>query len=481
MYDVVIIGAGVVGGLIARKLAEFNLKVCIVEKNSDVAEGATKANSAIVHAGFDAKAGSLKAQLNSRGSEMMKKICQELGVSYINNGSMVLGYDESDRKKLEEILENGTVNGIKGLEIIDGERVRELEPNVSENVAYALLAPTGAIVCPYELAEAAIGNAMDNGAELLLNHKVEQILMHKNKFEIVFKNHLSIQTKIIINAAGVYADRIAGMAGDNSIRIHPRKGEYILMDKNVGQTVKHTMFTVPTKMGKGILVSPTVDGNLLLGPTAEDMEDKENRETSQNGLEKVLDEASRMLKAVPGNQAITSFCGLRAVGNTGDFIINMPRRGFVNVAGIESPGLSASPAIAEYIVELLENNGYSFEKKKDFNPMRESLKSFSKLSDEEKNEIIKDNPSYGRVVCRCENITEGEILRAIRTNPKPVSLDGIKRRTRAQMGRCQGGFCSPYILELLAREQGVSPENITKSGDGSYVLSGRTKEDEQDA
>ncbi len=481
MYDVAIIGAGVVGGMIARKLSEYNLKVCIIEKESDVAEGATKANSAIVHAGFDAKAGSLKAKLNSRGSEMMAEVCRELGVSYTNNGSMVLGYDENDKKKLEDILENGNTNGIKGLEIINGEKVREIEPNVSDEVKWALVAPTGAIVCPYELAEAAVGNAMDNGAELLLNSKVEQILMHKNKYEIVIKNRVSIFSRIVVNAAGVYADRIAKMIGDNSIDIHPRKGEYILMDKSVGHLVKHTLFTVPTKMGKGILVSPTVDGNLLFGPTAVDMDDKENRETTSDGLEKILKEASRMIKAVPGNQSITSFCGLRAVGNTGDFIINMPRRGFVNVAGIESPGLSASPAIAEYVLELLENNGYSFEKKTNFNPTRESLKSFSKLSDEEKNKIIKENPSYGRIVCRCETITEGEILKAIRTNPKPVSLDGVKRRTRAQMGRCQGGFCSPYILELLSRELGVNAEEITKSSNGSLILTGRTKEEKQDA
>lgn len=481
MYDVVIIGAGVVGGMIARKMSEYKLKVCILEKDSDIAMGATKANSAIVHAGFDAKAGSLKAALNKRGSDMMEDVCRKLGVSYKRNGSMVLGFNDEDKKVLEEILENGIKNGIEGLEIIDKTRVKELEPNIADSVEWALYAPTGAIVCPYGLAEAAIGNAMDNGAELKLCHHVKRIEKRENKYEIYVKNKKSILTKMVINAAGVYSDAIAEMVGDNSFDVHPRKGEYILLDKESGKTVKHTLFTVPTKMGKGILVSPTVHGNLILGPTAVDMEDKENKETSKEGIDKIIAESARMVKNATVNMAITSFCGLRSVGSTGDFIINMPMRGFVNVAGIESPGLSASPAIAEYVVELLENNGFKLKKRDDFNPTRESVTKFSELTDEEKNEIIKNNPSYGRVVCRCENVTEGEILKAIRTNPKPVNLDGVKRRTRAQMGRCQGGFCSPYIMELLAKELGVPMEEVMKDNAGSYVLCGQTKEEFQNA
>jgi len=477
MYDVVIIGAGVVGGMIARKMSEYKLKICILEKESDIAMGATKANSAIVHAGFDAKAGSLKAVLNKRGSDMMEGVCRELGVSYRRNGSMVLGFNDEDKKVLEEILENGKKNEIEGLEIIDKARIRELEPNISDSVEWALYAPTGAIVCPYGLAEAAIGNAMDNGAELKLGHEVRKIEKRENKYEIYIKNKKSILTKIIINAAGVYSDAVAGMIGDNTFDVHPRKGEYILLDKELGGTVKHTLFTVPTKMGKGILVSPTVHGNLILGPTAVDMDDKENKETTKEGIDKIIAESARMVKNAAVNMSITSFCGLRSVGSTGDFIINMPMRGFVNVAGIESPGLSASPAIAEYVAELLENNGFKLKKRDDFNPIRETVKKFSELTDEEKNEIIKADPSYGRVVCRCENVTEGEILKAIRTNPKPVNLDGVKRRTRAQMGRCQGGFCSPYIMELLAKEMGVPMGEVMKDNPGSYVLCGHTKED----
>lgn len=477
MYDVVVIGAGVIGGMIARKLSAYKLKICILEKESDIAMGATKANSAIVHAGFDAKAGSLKAKLNKQGSDMMESICTELGVSYIRNGSMVLGFGDSDRKTLQKIMKNGIENGIEGLEIIDGRRVRELEPNVTDEVTCALFAPTGAIVCPYELAEAAIGNAMDNGAELKLNFEVDRVEKQKDKYEIFPKVGKSVEANIVINAAGVFSDTVAEMVEDTSFDVHPRKGEYILLDKEAGQMVKHTLFTVPTKMGKGILVSPTVDGNLILGPTAVDMEDKNNKETEKSGLDKIIAESRRMVKNIPINLSITSFCGLRAAGSTGDFIIDIPKQGFVNVAGIESPGLSASPAIAEYVTELLINDGFSFEENSEFNPKRESNKKFSKMSDAEKNEIIKKDPSYGRVVCRCENVTEGEILRALRTNPRPCNLDGVKRRTRAQMGRCQGGFCSPYIMELLSKELGIPMEEVKKDNKDSFVLTGRTKEE----
>lgn len=481
MYDVVIIGAGVVGGMIARKMAEYKLKTCILEKDSDIAMGATKANSAIVHGGFDAKAGSLKALLNKRGSDMMEEICRELGVRYRRNGSLVLGYTDEDKKTLEGIMENGVKNGIEGLEIIGRERIKELEPNISDLVEWALYAPTGAIVCPYGLAEAAIGNAMDNGVELKLNHFVRKINKLENKFEICIDNEKSILAKTVINAAGIYSDEVANMAGDASFNVHPRKGEYILLDREAGDVVNHTLFTVPTKMGKGILVSPTVHGNLILGPTAVDGEDKENRKTERAGFDKIIAESSRMVKNIPLNLTITSFCGLRSVGSTGDFIINMPKRGFVNVAGIESPGLSASPAIAEYVVELLENNGFKFAKRDDFNPYRESAERFSEMTDDEKNLLIKQDPSYGKIVCRCENVTEGEILKAIRTNPKATTLDGVKRRTRAQMGRCQGGFCSPYIMELISKELGIPIEDVKKSSKEAYILSGKTKEDVHNA
>ena len=476
MFDVAIIGAGVVGGMIARTLARYQLKIVILEKGHDVATGATAANSAIVHAGFDAKEGSLKAKLNVRGSELMSQVCRELGVKYKNNGSLVIGFGEEDKAHLETLYKRGVANGVKNLKLLNAEELHALEPNVSPDATCALHAPTGAIVCPYELTFAAVGNAMDNGAELLLESEVTAIQPTENGYKITAGGK-QMEAKYVVNAAGLYSDAIAKMVGDDSFTVHPRRGEYILLDKEIGALVSHTIFRTPTKMGKGILVSPTVDGNLLTGPTSEDMEDKDDKSTTPEGLARVMKGAGESVEGIRFGASITSFCGLRAVGSTGDFIINNPRHGFVNVAGIESPGLSSAPAIAEYVADLLAQDGLALEKNPSYNPRREALHAFREMSMEEKNAVIAKDPAYGRVICRCETVTEGEILHAIRTNPKPRDLDGVKRRTRAQMGRCQGGFCSPYIVELLAREMNVPYEAVTKFGGGSVVNFGRTKEE----
>lgn len=475
MYDIAIIGAGVTGAMIARTLSAYKCKLCILEKENDVAMGATRANSAIVHAGFDADEGSLKARLNVKGSEMMKKVTDELGVKYKNNGSIVIGFNDDDRKMIEVLKNRGDANGVKNLRILDANELHEIEPNISDNATCALYAPTGAIVCPYELTIAAIGNAMDNGAELELNFKVTDILECDGYYTIKSENK-SIDAKYVINAAGVYADNISKMIGDESFSITPRRGEYILLDKACGNLISHTIFRTPSKMGKGILVSPTVDGNLLTGPTSVDIHDKENNAATSEGFAKIIKEAGENLKTVPYGKTITSFCGLRATGNTGDFIINSPKKGFINVAGIESPGLSASPAIAEYVAELMKKQGFDAEKNESYNPNRKPMHYFKEASIDEKNEIIKKNPSFGRVVCRCETVTEGEILEAIHTNPKATDLDSVKRRTRSGMGRCQGGFCSPYIVELLSKELGIEYEKVTKSGGDSYINIGKTKE-----
>lgn len=476
MYDVSVIGAGVVGAMVARKLSSYSLKICLLESENDVAMGATRANSAIVHAGFDAKEGSLKAKLNVRGSEMMESTARELGVKYKKNGSLVIGFNEEDEKTLKELLERGNANGVKGLSILQKDELKKLEPNISDNAICALYAPTGAIICPYELTIAAVGNAMDNGAELKCNFKVKAISKTDDGFEIKSETD-TVKSRCVINCAGLYADEIAAMIGDNSFKIHPRKGEYILLDKECGNIVSHTIFRTPSKMGKGILVSPTVDGNLLTGPTSVDMEDKTNKATAADGFDKIIKETNENVEGVPFGKTITSFCGLRAVGDTGDFIITSPQKGFINAAGIESPGLSASPAIAEYIANMLKEQGIELKEKADFCPTRKPMHYFREASIEEKNEIIKKDKSFGKIVCRCEGVTEGEILEAIRTNPKARDLDGVKRRTRAQMGRCQGGFCSPYIVELLAKEMEISYEEVTKFGAGSYINCSKTKED----
>ena len=474
MFDVAVIGAGVIGGMTARALSKYDLSICILEKENDVAMGATKANSAIVHAGFDAKENSLKAKLNVAGSKMMENVCKELGVRYKNNGSLVIGFNDEDKAVLEELLVRGNANGVEGLKVLDKDGVKAVEPGLSDTVTCALYAPTGAIVCPYDLAVSAIGNAMDNGAELMCNFGVTSIEKCENGY-VLSNGESTVEARFVINCAGIYSDDIAKLVGDDSFEVNARRGEYILLDKECGNLVSHTIFRTPSKMGKGILVSPTVDGNLLLGPTSEDIEEKENKNVTEDGFAQIISKARENIPYVPIGKSITSFCGLRAVGSTGDFIINSPAPAFINAAGIESPGLSASPAIALYIIDLLKEQGLTLTEKESYEPTRRSMHHFRDASIEEKNEMIKKNASYGKIVCRCECVTEGEILDALRTNPKARDLDGVKRRTRSQMGRCQGGFCTPYITELIAKELDIPFEGVTKFGGSSVINVEKTK------
>ena len=475
MFEFVIIGAGVIGGMVARELTKYTDSVCILERGSDVALGATRANSAIVHAGYDAKEGSLKAMLNVRGSKMMAEVCRQLGVKYKNNGSLVVGFNEEDEKALLDLCKRGKTNGVEGVRVIYRDEILALEPNIGDGVTVALHAPTGAIVCPYELCMAAVGNAMDNGASLKLNFKVEKIEAIEGGYRVYSSEGDFVEAKYLINCAGLYSDEISKMVGEDSFTIRPRRGEYMLLDREVGGHITHTVFRCPSKMGKGVLVSPTVDGNLLVGPTAEDIDDKEDTTTTAKGLATVRALSGEQVKNIDFSKVITSFTGLRATGSTGDFIIGMPREGFLNLAGIESPGLSSAPAVAEYAVELLCKAGYKAEKREDFIPTRRPMHFFSSLSVEEKNELIKQRPEYAHIICRCETVSEGEILDAIRTNPRPTDVDGVKRRTRASMGRCQGGFCTPYIIDLLAEEMGVDYTAVTKFGGNSTINFGRTK------
>ena len=475
MYDITVIGAGVVGGLVARELAKYDLSLCILDKESDVAMGATKANSAIVHAGFDAKEGSLKAKLNVRGSEMMEKVASELGVKYKRNGSLVVAF-ENERAEVEAVYERGIKNGVRDLRIIEKDELKAMEPNINPDLACALYAPTGAIVCPYELCIAAIGNAMDNGVDLKLDFEVTSIEKKDGAYVIKAADGREVSTKYVINSAGVYSDKVADMTGDGGFTVRPRRGEYMILDKECGVFANSTIFHTPTKMGKGILVTPTVDGNLLLGPTAVDIDDKEDTSVTAEGFAAIVKGASDNAANIPFNKVITSFCGLRSTGSTGDFIIKL-RDGVLTLGGIESPGLSSSPAIAEYVVEMLREDGLELAPKADFNPIRKPAHEFREMSMDEKNEVIERDPRYGRIVCRCEEITEGEIVEAIHTNPGATDVDGVKRRTRSGMGRCQGGFCSPVVVEILERELGVSLEKVTKFGKGSVINYGKTKGD----
>jgi len=475
MTEILVIGAGVVGGMIARELTRYTPSVAIAEAACDVALGATRANSAIVHAGFDAKEGSLKALLNVRGSKMMKKVCSELGVKYKNNGSLVVGFNEEDKETLLGLLERGNKNGVEGLKLLSREELLSIEPNIGDEVAYALHAPTGAIVCPYELCMAAVGNAMDNGASLYLDFKVVSIEKQANGYLVKAEDGREIFAKFVVNGAGAYSDEISALIGDESFSVKPRRGEYMLLDKECGSLIGHTVFSCPSKMGKGILVSPTVDGNLLLGPTAEDIEDKTDVRTTAEGMAKIRAGVSRQVKGVNFSKVITSFSGVRSSEKNGDFIIRQSEKvdGFIHVAAIDSPGLTCCVAIADYAIEQLRAMGLVLTEKADFDPVRENPHAFREMSDEEKDAYIKQHPAYGKIVCRCETVSEGEIRDAIRRNPPARDIDGVKRRTRSGMGRCQGGFCMPYVMRLLSEENGEPMEKITKNGEGSAQLTGK--------
>lgn len=477
MYDVVIIGAGVTGSAIARELSRYQYKTIVLDKNSDVCEGTSKANSGIVHAGFDNEPGSVMAKMNVRGNAMMEQLSKDLDFSFKRNGSLVLCFDEKDMDKLEHLLEKGKKNGVPGIRIISKEEVKKMEPNVTDDMVAALYAPSGGIVCPFGLTIAMAENACENGVEFQLNTEVVHITAKDGGY-VLETSKGTFESRIVINAAGVYADKFHNMVSDEKITIIPRKGEYCLMDKKVGDYVSSTIFQLPTIYGKGVLITPTVHGNLLTGPTAVDIEDKENTQTTADGLADLLKRVAVSVPAVPTRQIITSFTGLRAHWTEHEFIIKEVdgAPGFIDVAGIESPGLSSSPAIGEYVAELVQGI-YPMEKKADFKAERKGIPNVAEASFAERQELIKKNPAYANVVCRCEVVTEGEIMDAIHRPLGATTLDGIKRRTRAGMGRCQSGFCAPKTVEILARELGKDVSEITKSGEGSNYLTGYNKED----
>ncbi|KGG80944.1 FAD-dependent oxidoreductase [Caloranaerobacter azorensis H53214] len=475
MYDIAVIGAGIIGTFIARELSKYKLNIILIEKNNDVADGTTKANSAIVHAGYDAKPGTNMAKFNSKGNPMFDKICEELDVEFKRVGSLVIAFNDEDMNTIKELYDRGLKNGIPNMEIISGQKVREMEPNLNSDIVGALYAPTCGIVGPWELAIALAENAVENGVELLLNSEVYNI--DKTDFGYrIFTKRKVIDAEYVVNCAGLYADEINNMVASPYFKIKPRRGQYFILDKSAGNFVNRVIFQCPTKLGKGVLVAPTIHGNLIIGPDAEDLDDKERLDTTADRLQYVRKTATKTSKNIPFKKVITTFAGLRAEPSTGDFIVEESKeaRGFINVAGIKSPGLTASPAIAEYVVELLKDINGGFKIKEDFNPIRERMIRFDKLSDEDKAELIKKDSRFGRIICRCENITEGEIVDAIRRKVGATTVDGIKKRVRPGMGRCQGGFCSPRVMEILARELGTDVSEIVKDSPSSYVLVGRT-------
>lgn len=476
MYDVIIIGAGVSGAATARELSRYKVNACVIEKEEDVCCGTSKANSAIVHAGYDAATGSLMAKLNVRGNQMMEQLAKDLDFPFKKNGSLVVCLHEEDMPNLQALYDRGVANGVKDLRILNREELRAMEPNISDDAYAALYAPTAGIVCPFNLNIAMAENACVNGVEFKFDTEVTGLHPIEGGWAIE-TNQGIFETKYVVNAAGVYADKLHNMVSAKKIHITPRRGDYCLLDKTAGNLVSKTIFALPGKFGKGILVAPTVHGNLILGPTAIDIEDKEGTNTTREGLDQVIAKCGMNVKNIPMRSVITSFAGLRAHEDGHEFLIGEleDAPGFIDCAGIESPGLTSSPAIGEMVAEILREK-LNLEKNENFVATRKGVLDPDALSKEERIELIRKNPAYGNIICRCEMITEGEILDAIHRPLGAKSLDGVKRRTRAGMGRCQAGFCSPRTMEILARERHVSMFDITKSGGDSKIVVGTNKD-----
>lgn len=477
--DVVIIGGGITGVAIARELSKYCLDIILLEKETDIAIGTTKANSGIIHAGFDAHEGSMKAQMNVLGNERYHSLNEELdlGIKFI--GSMVVATDEAEMETVKQLFKRGQANGVPGLMIIGKEELLKREPNLSPSVLGALWAPTAGVIIPFEAAAAFAENAIRNGVEIIRECQVEDILLKDQQIEAVKTSHGIINTKYVINAAGLFADEISKMAGDESFTIMPRKGEYILFDKKQ-KLVNSIIFPAPTKISKGILVSPTAHGNIFVGPNAEDVPSKNDLSVTPSGMEEILSGAGKIVPNIPVKAAITGFAGLRAASSTGDFILGASKvtSGLIQAGGIQSPGLTSAPAIAEYTAEELKKAGLTLTLKQNFmvqNPRHITMRN---LSLKEKEAAIAENPLYGRIICRCESISEGEIVDAIKRPCGALTVDAVKRRTRAGMGRCQGGFCGPRVTTILARELGIPITKVRKDTKESYLYYDKLTDDE---
>ncbi len=473
MYDVVILGAGVVGCALAQHMAKYRGSIAVCDRAPDVADGASKANSGIVHAGFDAHPGTEKARLNVKGAGMYKALCEALGVPYGQPGALVLGFTEDDRHTLGLLLKQGEQNGVPGLDILERDEIVKMEQNVNPAVSCALYAPTSGLVSPYELTCALASSAAENGVEFLLDTTATS-LRHEDGAWVVVTDKGELRARAVVNCAGVGAGDLHNQISTRKVEIVPRRGEYYLLDRTEKPPFTMTMFQVPSAMGKGVLVSPTTHGNLLLGPSAEDIGDARDTATTRQGLDFVMDRCKRTWAQASTRGVITTFSGIRAHEVGGDFIIGAVEgapEGAFEAIGIESPGLSAAPAIGQelgdwvaYSLKLPKNDAYIAP-----TPLP---KPFSHMTADERRAAYQKDPEYGAIVCRCEQVTEAEIRASIRRPCGARTIDGVKRRTRAGMGRCQGGFCSPRVLEILCQELGKTPLEITKCGGNSYVLAG---------
>lgn len=476
IYDVIIVGAGVSGSAIARELSKYAAEICVLEKAEDVCCGTSKANSAIVHAGYDCKTGTMMAKMNLRGNEMMEQLSIDLDFPFRRNGSLVVCLDASRRADLLALYNQGLANGVPGLKLLDRAEALTMEPNLSQNTVAALYAPSAGIVCPFGMNIAMAENAKENGVDFFFNTYVEDLCTDESGVWHIRTCNGEYQARCVVNAAGVYADKLHNMVSKEKIHITARRGDYLLLDHEAGDHVSHTIFPQPSKLGKGVLVAPTIHGNLIVGPTATDIEDKECTATTQTELDDVVSSAGMSVRDIPLRKVITSFAGLRAHEDHHEFILQevFDAPAFFDCAGIESPGLTSAPAIGEYMAQLIVGR-FHWEKKTNWKATRKGVLNPQRLSLEERNSLIRSFPAYGQIICRCESVTEGEIVDAIQRPLGARSLDGVKRRTRAGMGRCQSGFCSPRVMEILSRELKVPLEEITKSGGNSTIVLERTK------
>ncbi len=473
MFDVTIIGCGIVGAATAQMLARYQLRVGMLEKENDVSMGTTKANSAIIHSGYDPLPGTLMAKLNVRGAELTKRLTEELGVDYRQVGSLTLAFTDEEIKTIQTLYERGLRNGVPGIQILSPEEVRSKEKNLSEKVKCALFCPTAGILMPWRFAIALAENAVLNGAQLHLNTRVTGIERAGGIYTI-HTGKGDFETRYIINAAGVHADEIHCMVAPKRFEPKLSRGQYYLLDKCSGDLISTVVFQCPTAHGKGVLVAPTIDGNLIVGPNAEPVEDGDDVATTAAGLEFVLQKAALSVPSLNFRDSIRNFAGVRAASDQNDFIIEEAAPGFIDAAGIKSPGLSSAPAIAEYIRDLLQRAGLPLALKKSLIKNEKRIE-FKKLSPEEKNTVIHNNPLYGRIICRCETVSEGEIVDALHSPVPPSTIDGVKRRCNAGLGRCQGGFCGPRVHEIIARERKMNPKDVLKDQAGTVILTGETK------
>lgn len=468
MRDIIVIGAGVVGCSIARELSKYNLDVLVVEKNSDVSEGISKGNSGIVHAGYNEKKGTLKAKLNIEGNKIFDDLSRDLQFPFKRNGAFILAFKDEEMKTLESLKENGEKLGVEGLEILTREEALNIEPNLNKEIVGVLNVKTSGIVSPYEMTIALAENAAENGVEFKLNSKVTNIEKISEGYKVTLNNKELVNGKIIINASGLEGAFLNNLVSMTKREINSVKGEYCLFDKVAGAMINKTLFQVPNKLSKGVLVTPTAEGNLLVGPNA--VEGK-TLETSREGIDEILDKSKKSLEELPVARILNTFSGIRPKTKEGDFIIEEVEdaKNFINVIGIDSPGLTAAPAIGVYVVNMIKEK-LDLVEKKNFKKTREKIVRFAELSLEEKNKLIKEKPAYGHMVCKCEFVTEGEIVEAIHRPIKALTVDAIKRRTRASMGGCQGVGCTLPISKILSRELEIDISDINKNSEGSPVV-----------